>query len=284
MNISSASRIGIIGGSGRTGSQFARLFQQQGCVTEVTGKETCDRNASLFQTCDIILFSVPLESSLAIIKEEIPHATRPDQLLLDVSSLKSAQVTVMLQGKGDVIGMHPLFAPSTDPTDETIILCPARAADETITSLEAMLQAMKLRTIRKTPEEHDQLMLFIQALPHLKSMLVAETLQTLGADMEEVQRLCTPAYEIELNVIGRFLDDHPDLYGPIIFHNPHTKRMLTTLRDVIDRYIRIADAQDLAAFHDRYHDLQEFAGSLLHHARDRSEACIRTLSSLNHPS
>ena len=280
MNITPSLSIGIPGGEGRTGGQFARLFRSRGFTVDVTGYGSRQRNPELLQQCDVVIFAFPLEESVKLIEEEIVHAIRPDQLLLDVSSLKGKQVEMTLRGKGEVIGMHPLFAPTTDPENQTIMLCPTRSEEETVLSLEQTFQKMGLKTIRKTPEEHDRLMAFIQALPHLKSLLMADTLRQSGADIGEIEALCTPAYEIELNVIGRFLDDDPSLYGPIILQNPQTLQLLKTLRSLLDEYLKMAETTDLAAFHKKYDSLRAFFGPITAYARTRSEACIRTLSSL----
>ena len=234
MKIGPHSTIGIIGGGGKTGGQFAELFRSASCAVDVTGSKTHDRNADLFVRCDVVIFAVPLARSVAIIEEEISHATRQDQLILDLSSLKEPQVNSMLRAQGEVIGMHPLFAPTTDPRGQTIILCPGRASDETVVSLQEMLHRMGLRTVLKDPHAHDRLMALLQVLPHLKNFLVADVLRKIDANVSEILGTCTPAYELELNVVGRFLDDNPDLYGPIILQNPDTLMIMRTFRDVLD--------------------------------------------------
>lgn len=280
MKITPSTTVGIIGGAGRTGAQFARLFSTWGCPVSVTGEQTKHQNPELLARCDIVVFSVPLRTSVAIMEEEIVHATRRDQLLLDVSSLKGKQVEVMLRSAGEVIGMHPLFGPWTDPRQETVILCPARCAEETVAALERMLHGLTLKTLRMSPEEHDRQMALLQALPHLKSLLLADALKRLGADLETLLPLCTPSYELEFNLIGRFLDDDPDLYGPIVFENPETVRILRMLRDLLDEYLGIAEQHDLSVFSRKYADLKHFFGDHAKRARLHSEACIRTLTGL----
>lgn len=273
--------IGIIGGGGRTGGQFRRLFEKQGFKVQVTDRKTAQRNPELWKTCDVVIISVPLAQTLPIMQKEIQSAKRRDQLILDVSSLKGPQLKVLTKAKGEVIGMHPLFAPTTDPAGETIILCPARHQKDTLASLKKILKAMKLKTVVMSAREHDQLMGFIQVLPHLKSLLMASALQKLGANIRTLESLCTPAYEIELNVIGRFLDDDPKLYGPIIFSNPVVKNIIATLRILLDEYQTIAETGDLTKFTKHYDMLRRSFGTFPTHARRRSEACIRTLSHLS---
>ncbi len=283
MKITPQSRIGIIGGKGRTGRQFARLFRARGCPVTVTDEQTHSRNRTLFERCDIILFAVPLQESERIIRQEIVHATRKDQLIVDVSSLKEKQVKAMLRGKGDVIGMHPMFAPTSATTGQTIILCPARCAPQTLTSLRKILRVMGLRTIVMTATAHDHLMALVQALPHLKSLLIAEAMHRLNADLDAVDRSASPAYAQELDLVGRFLDDDPMLYGPIIFGNPQSRIIIRTLQTLLKECASICEKQDYRRFAKQYRTLQRrFGLARLTRARKRSEAGIRALTSSSH--
>lgn len=281
MKIISEKRIGIIGGTGRTGSQFARLFAEKGFTINVTGTETSDRNAEVLRTCDIVIFAVPLNNSAEIMERECEGAVRTDQLILDVSSLKERQVKAMLRSKGEVIGMHPLFGPWTDPRGQTIIVCPARCRSETVAALTELLEFLGMRVLRKTPQEHDRLMAVLQVLPHVKNLLVADVLRKLGADIAEIFETCTPAYELELNVVGRFLDDDPNLYGPIILDNPDTIPILEAFRSVLDECIAMSKAKDLQRFTERYKQLQEFFGPFAAEGRKTTEACIQLLSDIS---
>ncbi len=85
---------------------------------------------------------------------------------------------------------------------------------------------------------------------------------------------------MEFNVIGRFLDDHPDLYMPIIFRNPETVSILETLQTLIQEYLCIAKNTDLKAAEIRYRACQAHFKFALKRARRHSEACIQTLLTL----
>jgi prephenate dehydrogenase len=131
--------VGIIGGRGRTGRQFARLFRAQGFRVQVTGSKDQERNRKLISGCDILVFSLPLSRAAAHIAQLAEHATRKDQLVIDVSSLKEHEVRAMMRFPGEVIGMHPLFGPSTDAKGERVILCPARAKQSSVRFLKRFL-------------------------------------------------------------------------------------------------------------------------------------------------
>ncbi len=272
--------VGIIGGTGKTGSQFARLFRSAGFRVRVTGHVTRSKNTTLVQESDILLFALPLTCAAEIMKHELTAAKRKDQIVLDVSSLKLHETEAMKTAAGEIIGLHPLFGPGTDPTGERIILCPVRASTQTVGSLMSLFKKMKLQTEIMSPKAHDDLMLTVQVIPHLKSLLMADVLRTMKKDLSVVLKMCTPTYEMEFNVIARFLDDHPDLYMPIIFRNPGTPAVLRALQKAIGEYLHIAESHDIPAAEKRYNNCKKVFLPHLKKARSHSEACIRTLLSL----
>lgn len=280
MIITPSLSVGIIGGRGRTGRQFARLFRSAGFRVRCVGSRDHVAREVLVREADLLIFSVPLSHAADIMRRTLRAARRVDQLILDVSSLKVRECRAMTVAKGEVIGMHPLFGPTTDPRGEMVILCPVRASTQTVRSLRALLHTCELRTKILTPLEHDRLMTTVQVIPHLKSLLMADLLRRCNADLAAMLGHCTPTYRMEFNVIGRFLDDHPDLYMPIIFRNPQTPRLLRLLRRILDEYISIADTQSLMRAEKRYHACRRHFASYLASARAQSEACIRTLLSL----
>ena len=277
MNITHAHTFGIIGGRGRTGTQFARMLRKAGFRVLVTGAADSHRNPTLLKKCDVVIFAVPLDVSVDIIRDTLRHATRRDQLILDVSSLKTEQVRAMLGAKGEVIGMHPLFGPASEPTGP-VILCPGRAKPQTLVSLKKLLVSLGLRAIVMTPLAHDRLMGYVQAMPHCKSLLMADLLMASKADLDIITRSCTPTYQLEFNVIGRFLDDDPALYMPIIFGNPATLPMLKKLKGIVEDYIQIASSANLVRASQRYALAKAYFGKHTRRARAQSEDCIRVLS------
>ena len=281
MKISPSRSIGIIGGRGRPGSQFARIFRRRGFKVMTTGSKDSDNNKKLMRGCDIVIFSVPLMHSTRIIEREIVYAVRKNQLLLDVSSLKYRQCRALKKAAGEVIGMHPLFGPTTEHLGQTIVLCPVQCNKETLRSLQDFFASLGIRPIVMTAEKHDHLMAVLQVLPHLKSLLVADVLHKIGGDIiDTINETATPAYRIELNLVGRFLDDDPTLYGPIILDNPETAHILALLRRSLSEITEMLKGNDLRAFAKKYHLLANFFGPQTKEGREKTEICIRTMSRL----
>ena len=106
-------------------------------------------------------------------------------------------------------------------------------------------------------------------------------LHKIGGDIiDTINETATPAYRIELNLVGRFLDDDPTLYGPIILDNPETAHILALLRRSLSEITEMLKGNDLRAFAKKYHLLANFFGPQTKEGREKTEICIRTMSRL----
>ena len=103
--------IGIIGGTGGIGRWFAAFFEKEGHTVHVSGRDTGLRPAQMAEACPVVIVSVPIGVTEAVIREMGPHMKK-DSLLMDLTSLKAGPVRAMLEASAsEVIGLHPLFGP-----------------------------------------------------------------------------------------------------------------------------------------------------------------------------
>jgi len=100
--------IAIIGGLGEMGRWFSRFFHEQGfevLIGEPGLQPTC---AEVAAQADVVVISVPLHLTEAVIAELAPHL-RPEALLTDLTSLKVGPMEAMLRHfSGAVVGTHPI--------------------------------------------------------------------------------------------------------------------------------------------------------------------------------
>ncbi len=118
--------IGIIGGNGQMGQLFGRFFETQGYQVFVSDRDPGHDNKEIMRISDMVLFAVPLHETVNIIRELVVHA-RPEQLLMDLSSLKVGPVQAMLRSPSSVVGLHPMFGGNISSfAGQTIVACPVR--------------------------------------------------------------------------------------------------------------------------------------------------------------
>jgi chorismate mutase/prephenate dehydrogenase len=112
----------VVGGTGGMGQYFVRWLRKSGYNTRVLGRNDWDKVISLCDGVDLAIVSVPIESTLSVIERLAPYLP-PDAVLADLTSIKKEPVNAMMRlHKGPVLGIHPLFGPSTSSMDKQIIV------------------------------------------------------------------------------------------------------------------------------------------------------------------
>jgi len=270
--------VGIIGGKGKTGSQFARFFRDFGSEVLISDIGTELTNGELIEQVDVVIFSVPLHLSEEIIREEISQCKNKDQIVLDVSSLKQKQVKAMNKAKGQVIGMHPLFGPSKkDFEGLSMVLCPGKCSPRVISEVRGWFEEAGMKLSVMEPDEHDKLMAVVQVIPHLKTVLAGELLKEFGVNPKAPYDISTPIYKLELDIIGRIFSQDGMLYSAIIGQNPYTKTLMKSLKKIVKNYDRQVRTKDLKGMNDSFVEVQDFLGEFSKEAYRDSERIINEM-------
>jgi prephenate dehydrogenase len=256
-------RILILGGTGETGSWFARYFKEKGYDVAVwgpSGKVDVARRLGVrfaedmmteVENSDIVLVSVTIEKTEEVIRQVAPRM-HPGTLIADVTSIKSGPVKAMktYAPKGvDVLGMHPMFGP-TMPTlrGQTVILTPVEGkTGKWLSTMRSLLEADGAHVEILDAEEHDQIMAVVQGLTHFAYIGIGAALQALDFDVEMSRRFMSPVYEIMIDFVGRILDQNPELYASIQ-KNPKAAVVRQTFVAECMRLCEKADSGDLEGF------------------------------------
>ena len=270
--------VGIIGGKGKTGSQFARIFRKLGFKVIVSDLDTKLTNCELIERADVVIFSVPLHLSERIMREEVGQCKRKDQVVLDVSSLKERQVNMMNKAKGQVIGMHPLFGPSKKSCDGlSMVFCPGRCHRKTVAEFRKLFEGAGMKITVMKPSEHDKLMAVVQVIPHLKTILAGELLREFGVNPKAPYEISTPIYKLELDIIGRIFSQDGMLYSAIIAQNPYSKKIVKALGKIVKGYEKGIRRQNLKGLNGRFANVKEFLGDFPEEAFRDSERIINEM-------
>ena len=224
-------RILILGGTGETGSWFARYFKEKGFDVAVWGPsgkmDVADRLGVRYamdmmqevENSDIVLVSVLIEKTVEVIRQVAPRM-HSGSLIMDVTSLKSGPVKAMktYAPKGvEVLGTHPMFGP-TMPTlqGQTIILTPVEGkTGKWLSLMQSLFESDGAHMEILDAEEHDEIMAVVQALTHFAYIAIGAALRTLDFDVARSSRFMSPVYEIMIDFVGRILDQNPELYASI---------------------------------------------------------------------
>jgi len=262
-NSGTKNRMLIVGGTGGTGSWFAKYFKEHGFLVSIWGPsgkvEVAERLGVKFARdlmaevakSDVVLLSVPIKETAKVVEEVAPRM-RPGSLLMDVTSLKAEPMKAMLRWAPDgveVLGTHPMFGP-TIPTirGQTVILVPAAGrCDEWLLPMEEIFQEDGARVEVLGAEDHDRIMAVVQALTHFAYISIGSTLRSLDFDIAHSRRLMSPVYEIMIDFVGRILAQSPELYSSIQ-ENPEAKRVREAYIEECQRLSKLADTGNSEGF------------------------------------
>ena len=215
-------RIGIVGGAGGMGRSLGTLFSDLGHAVLVADLDTELTGVDVAQAADVVVISVPIRETRAVIEQVGPHL-RPEALLMDVTSIKADPMEAMLAStQASVVGTHPMFGPGVNTYQgQRIVVCPGRG-EAWLDWARQMFGARGLLITETTPEHHDAMMAIVQVLHHFKTQVIGLALRNLGVPLEETLRFTSPAYLLEdlrgwttLRAIARALRPHRDAESQI---------------------------------------------------------------------
>lgn len=227
--------IGIVGGRGTLGRIFRRAFETAGYKVLVSGRKPSGTkilsNKQLVKKSDVVIVSVFLKDTEQVLKEITPLLNKK-QLLCDLTSVKVRPVQIMLEGKAEVVGLHPMFGEVANIAGQNIFACPMRS-DKWWPWLRATLIDLGLNIHETTPTEHDELAVVHQSIPHLLSIALAIFLTRRSISPAKIFEQSSPSTRLALLTAGRLLAQDHELYRDLQFKNPASKKASAELRHII---------------------------------------------------
>lgn len=252
--------VGIIGGKGQLGVWCRDMLERQGhrvCVADI---DTALSSRELVAQSEIVIVSVPIGSTSEVLTEIAP-LLGPEQLILDLTSVKTPFVPIMERSRAEILSVHPMFAPQRSSTvGQTCVVCRVRQG-----SLgewfETFLVRMGLRLVVMTPEQHDRTMAFVQGLTHFQALTAAHCMAALGFQPTESLETASPVYRVRLSIIGRILAQNPRLYAEIQIFNPYVKEVLEQVRRSNEVLSRLVEQKDVEGFIAEFVRVKEALGN-----------------------
>ena len=264
----------VVGGRGGMGAMVANLFGDLGhaVMTADMGTELTPVEAA--KLADVVVIAVPIDATEAVIAEVGPHV-RPDALLMDVTSIKTAPLEAMMRAtRASVIGTHPMFGPGVHTLQgQRIVVCHGRG-DDWLAWLTKMLSAMGLVITESTAEEHDRAMAVVQVLNHFHTQVLGLALQRLGTPMEQTLAFTSPAYLLEAYVTGRHFAQSPELYGAIEMRNPRAKEVIDVFQRAAAELAAVIEAKDQRAFSILFREVHDYFGPFTEEALEQSRHLV----------
>ncbi|MEE9295926.1 MAG: prephenate dehydrogenase dimerization domain-containing protein, partial [Phycisphaerae bacterium] len=152
-----------------------------------------------------------------------------------------------------------------------------------------MFSARGLNVTEATAEEHDRAMAVVQVLTHFQTQVLGLALArlskpgagALGSDkgfpLEESLKFTSPAYLMDLYVVGRHFAQSPSLYGPIEMLNPQKDKVMGVARDTAKQLSEVISTGDQERFAAMFEEVRAFFGPFSEEALEQSSYVIDRL-------
>ncbi len=270
-------RILIVGGAGEMGRLFVRFFTETGYQVEILDKDDWDRAQALCKNADLVIVCVPIHVTIKVIDALAP-LMRPDAVLTDLTSVKKRPLEAMCRAhKGPVIGLHPLFGPTTNNLDKQIIAACAGQDHEACQWVIDQLVAWGAVVVETSAGEHDQVMEVVQSLRHFATFSFGSFLYRQGIPIKRTLEFSSPIYRLELGMVGRLFAQDPDLYAEIILATPERRKLLKTFVHSLTQFLDMLESGDKDAFVKEFNQIAEWFGPFGHQALRETTYFINTL-------
>lgn len=139
---------------------------------------------SALREADLVILAMPINTILAAAKK-ISRIIPKDCIVTDVGSTKKEIVNKLSRIFPNYAGSHPLAGsektgiqhanPEIFPGSLCIVTPSKKTSRRALKKIEALWKQLGSRTIRLSPEKHDQILSFTSHLPHIAAFALART-------------------------------------------------------------------------------------------------------------
>ena len=237
----SCKKVVIVGGKVQLGGVFVDLFKRSSYQVAIIEQEDWPSSETILADASLVIVAVPIRLTSLVIHHlnNLPE----DCILADFTSIKESPLYEMMKAhQGPVVGLHPMFGPDvTGLIKQTIIVCDGREKEQYQWLLK-QFQVWGAKIYQVAAHEHDQAMSMVQVMRHFSTIAYGYHLMAEGADIENLVKMSSPIYRLELIMVGRLFAQDPILYSDIIFANPDN---ITMMKRFAYRFLELLEDVEL---------------------------------------
>ncbi len=245
------------------GEWLARFLLKEGKQVVICGRdqgklrETAERmgvaaasNQEAVKQSDAVILSVPIDKFEQIVSDIAPF-TAPQQLILDVTSIKAGPVEIMHKyiKKGSVLGVHPMFGPGADGiAGQRFVLTPTSPAEDTTAGrVRKYLEGKGARVAVMSPAEHDELMAIVLGLSHFIALVTGDTLTGLGK-LKQAREVSGTTYRLLLTIAESVASEDPKFYSSLQMNLPGLDKIERLFAEKAGQWLNLVNKKEGSQF------------------------------------
>lgn len=232
-------RVSVIGGGGMMGRFFIQRLSAAGHHVSILESNDWEQAEQLLAGADLVLVCVPIECTLLVIRKAAKYIS-PTTALADITSIKAPIVKAMLEHhSGPVMGLHPMFGPGVKSfLSQTVVVCPGRR-NEPFQWLLELIESEGGKLIFSTPEEHDRMMVVIQAVRHFATLSLGVFLSEEKIDIRRSLDFSSPIYRQEIGIVSRLFAQSAPLIVDIMLATQERRQAIVRLANTYSRLAQL---------------------------------------------
>lgn len=252
-------KIVVVGGRGALGRRFVDMFTRSGYDVDIIEQDDWPNAEAILATASLVVLAVPIQSTVEVIKK-LPPLPK-NCVLADLTSLKGEPLDAMLEAhQGPVVGLHPMFGPDVPNfVKQVVVVCHGREPLAYQWLIDQLALWGAILEVDQA-EQHDKSMELIQAMRHFTTYVYGRFLAKQNPDLEQLLRLSSPIYRLELAMTGRLFAQNSQLYADIIYNAKDIKQLsadfLTELQFAINDLVE----DDKIAFKNEFDEVAIWFG------------------------
>lgn len=250
-------------GAGKMGRWFTRFFLEEGDSVIVSGRskekllkikdefgvEIAD-NINAVKNVKRILICVPIENFEAVIKEIHSHV-RPDQVVMDICSIKEEPVKIMHKyiRTGITLGTHPIFGPGVKSIKkQNFVLTPVANKEKMFAKeFKSWLEQKQANVFIMSPRKHDQLMSVALGLPHFLGLVICDTLLNYP-NFVETKKVAGASYKMLLTLAEAVASEETEFYTSLQMNLPEIKKVEGLFLEKSEEWFNMVRRKDRLTF------------------------------------
>jgi len=264
-------RVAIIGGSGKMGRWCAKFLLQEGHEVVITGRSQSKlleakkqlgvevaTNVEATKQAQVIIISVPIDNFEPVVEQICPH-TRPEQVIIDITSIKASPVEIMHKHikTGIVLGMHPMFGPGARGiANQSFVLTPTND-DETALAqkVREYLETRRARVSLMSPDEHDEMMAVILGLSHFIAIVSADTLLSVDR-LKQMRAIGGSTFKLLLTLAEGVISEDPEFYTSLQMNLPNVAEIEKLFQSKAKTWADLVESKDRQKFARKMNELK----------------------------
>jgi len=256
-------RVAIIG-AGKMGRWFTKYFHGEGFSVVVSSRtkskaealgaefdvDVAKSNLDAIDGSDWILVCVSLDSLDAILREIGPHV-RPNQVVMDIGSIKEIPVNLLHKHVeyGVTLGTHPVFGPGAKNLQgQNFVLTPIGEEEKRFASeYRRWLEKRGADVSVLSPRKHDLLMSLVLGFPHFVGLVAGDTLVNIPGFVD-ARAVGGASYKLLLTLAEAVSSEEPNFYSNLHISLPEMEKIEGLFLEKVEEWLKLVKHKNCEGF------------------------------------